>query len=191
MNLKDYIGRLSDRYGIPSQLAFAIAEVETGTRMDAIDFDSTWQWLWDWENNRPFRRLTDDEILSCCAPSGFSYPPQVHSCPERGLDREFIGQKSLWGPFAARGSLLRSVGYPLEFLALLDDPQLATHYSLRIMQELRDRYFKRHGWSGVAAAWQTGRPRKLENGEYVNQDYLRQLTGAVPSLRKILWVATS
>lgn len=170
MNLQDHISRMSDNYGIPSQLVFALANATTGNDTDTMIFEPTHQWLWDCHMNRPFRNLTDDEVLSCVAPEDFP------GCHASMADSEYIGQKTAWGPFALFGSHARQAGLRTSFLTLCNDPKLTVHYTLVHLQHLRDKYYEKHGWGGVAAAFDLGRPRKDEDGHYIDHHFLRALS---------------
>lgn len=172
MNLQDYISQLSDKYRIPSQLVFTIAKIATNTQMMSSLFDPTHRWLWDCQGMRPFRNLTDDETLSACAPQGFNHLGNHLS----NIDTEYTGQKTAWGPFLLKGSHARAAGFYGPFPSLCTEPDKAVHFFLIHMSKLRDRYFEKHGWAGVAAAYDAGRPRKDKEGRYVNRDYLIQLT---------------
>lgn len=167
MNLKDHISRMSDHYGIPSQLVFALAEATTHTDMSTMIFEPTHRWLWDCYNEKPFRNLDDDEVLACIAPEDFS------GCHMTLPDTEFMGQKTAWGPFALMGSYAREAGMKLSFLTLCTDEKMTVHYALVHLQKLRDKYHAKHGWGGVTAAFNTGRPRKDEDGKYLDHDFLR------------------
>lgn len=170
MNLQDHISQLSDRYGIPSQLTFALAAATTGMDTETMVFEPTHRWLWDCYHEKRFRNLTDDETLSCISPADF------HGCHLSLPDTELLGQKTAWGPFALMGSDARAAGLKGSFLTLCNDPKLTVHYTLVHLTKLRDKYFEKHGWGGVMAAYDAGRPRKDEKGQYIDHDFLRLLS---------------
>ena len=168
MNLQDYISRLSGKYGIPSQITQALALIESGMRNDIVNYEPLYQWLWDCDEMKPFRNLTDDETLSNFAPMGFTAPIAFPTNP----DAEYIQQKMTWGPFQQYGACIREAGYQGPFITLANCPETATHFMLIQLSKLRDKYFDKHGWAGVMAAYDAGRPRKTEDGQYVNRDFL-------------------
>lgn len=177
MNLKDHITRRANTYEVPSQLAHAIAQVETGYDTYHSSYDPTWEWFYETTLCCRFRRVSDDEVLSAFAPADFS---GAHVPP----DAEWIGQKSTWGPFAMRGYHLRAVGYTDRFQALFFNEDFCVHFFLVYLLQLHKRYGRKHGWSGVAAAYHSGRPR-MTDGNYTNVEYIASLCKAVPSLRDI------
>ena len=63
------------------------------------------------------------------------------------------------------GALLRERGYAGPFPGIACDPELATRFACLHLSCLRDRYFDKHSWSGVVAAYNAGRPRCDERGE--------------------------
>lgn len=168
MNLQDYISRLSVDYKIPTNLVTALGRVQSDLTMASCRHDPTHQWLWDMVRLNPFRRLSDDEALSSVAPEGFC---ALHRDPET----EYMGQRTSWGPFLLQGALAREIGYFGPFPLLCEDPEITTRFTLTAISHLRDIYFDKHGWAGVMAAFDAGRPRKDEEGRYTNRDFLVEL----------------
>lgn len=171
MNLQDHISRLSPRFNLPTNLVRAIAKVESNLEMSAIRHEPHYRWLWDNEQNKPFRTLDHAEIGSAYAPTDFyavSDTPGFYSSDHT----EWMGQRTSWGPFQVMGGVLRERGYKDAFPKMCIDPELATRFALTQLSKLRDRYYHKHGWAGVAAAYNAGRPRKDENGRYLNREYL-------------------
>lgn len=173
MNLQDYISRLSDKYGIPSQLSLATAKVLTNMEMRSSKFDPFHEWLWDCQAMAPFRKLTDDEVLSSIPPEGFNHHLTYLTDPAT----EYNQQKTGWGPFLQKGSEARSAGYIGPFTLFTEDPETAVHFFLIQLSKLRDKYFDKHGWAGVMAAYDIGRPRMID-GVYTNRDFLIELNKA-------------
>lgn len=178
MNLQDCIARYSVGYDLPTLLVTAIARVESGLLGTAIRFEPDYRWLWDMNNNRPFRHPTEEERYNTHAPDDFNAGrPEITGfyCSD---DTEWIGQHISWGPFQMMGAVLRETGYKGPLPELCVDPDLASRFACVHLSKLKYRYFNRHGWSGVVAAYNAGRPRRDDTGRFFNQEYVNKVSQA-------------
>lgn len=176
MNLQDYISRLAPKHRVPPSLAFAIAKVESNMEMTAIRHEPHFRWLWDVRKHAAFRRLSSAEVAASQAPDDFKALPSEYFYSSD--DTEWMGQRTSWGPFQMMGALLRERGYRGPFPELCRDAELATRFALLHIEWLALRYGGKHGWAGVAAAYNAGRPRKDEQGRYLNRDYVVKVAQA-------------
>lgn len=174
MNLVDYITKFSDGYHLPLDIVLGIARTESNMEMHAIRAEPLFRWTWNCETNRPFRRLTDDEILSNSAPVDFPRPTTYFATEHT----EWQGQRMSWGPFQMMGTLLRERGFYGPFPQICCDPETAARFACAHISSLRDRYLDKHGWQGVVAAYNAGRPRKDVEGKYVNYEYVNKVSKA-------------
>ena len=173
MTLVDEIAKYAERYNVPSHVALAVAKTESNNTMPALRYEPAYKYLWDNANNRPFRGLSADEVASPRAPKGFagSALSWAWYC---SADTEWQMQKVSWGPFQIMGAVLRENGYIDPFPRLCCDESLAALWGCRHLSMLKDRYYQKHGWTGVVAAYNAGRPR-MQGGKYVNQDYVNKV----------------
>lgn len=170
MNLIDTISRYCDGYRLPQDLVMAIAMVESSMSMSAMRFEPTYRWFWDCQNNKRFRRVDISEAMVGAAPDDFSVSAGCGT-----LDTEWMGQRTRWGPFQINGACLRERRYTGPFPIMCSDPDMAARFACAHISTLHERYFARHGWSGVVAAFDAGRPRKNNAGVYRNVEYLKRV----------------
>lgn len=172
MNLVDHITHFCTGYKLPLDVVMAIARVESAMNPYAIRAEPQYRWLWDNLFNKPFRRLEPAEIDLSWAPDDFVAPHEANIT----ADTEWNGQRMSWGPFQMMGALLRERGYKGDFPAICCEPELAARFACSHISNLRDKYLDKHGWAGVVAAYNAGRPRKTENGIYVNYQYVNKVS---------------
>jgi hypothetical protein len=181
MSLVDAIAHFAEKYEVPSQIVYAVAKVESNNAMLAIRYEARYRWMWDCVNNRPFRRVTDSEAAKTSAPLDFPRPPAHPLGVYSSANTEWHAQRTSWGPFQMMGAVLREAGYNNPFPELCADPSLAALWGCRHLSHLRDKYWDDHGWAGVVAAYNAGRPRAVK-GRYKNQEYVNSIAraGAIP-----------
>ena len=177
MNLGDQIVKYADSYKVPSQIAVAVAQTESDMLMTALRYEPNYRYLWDNKHNRAFKGLTTAKARAASPAPGFtgSNPSWGWFC---NATTEWHMQKTSWGPFQMMGSVLRENGYIGPFPAICADEALAALWGVRHLSMLRDAYYSKHGWNGVVAAYNAGRPRLLESGRYVNQEYVNKISRA-------------
>ena len=81
------------------------------------------------------------------------------------------GRATSWGLMQIMGQTARERGFRGEFGELLT-PEIGLYWGCRQLNVLKERYFAKHGWAGVIAAYNAGSPRKRDDGKYVNQGYV-------------------
>lgn len=172
MNLVDSIARYSKGYDLPQNLVMSVAKVESNLSMHALRAEPNYRWLWNVETHKPFRRLNNPEVISNTAPEDFPRPHQFFC----SVDTEWQGQRMSWGPFQMMGAVLRERRYTGPFPAICCDPDLAAKFACSHLSHLRDRFYKKHGWAGVVAAYNSGTPRKTPDGVYINAGYLNKVS---------------
>lgn len=172
MNLVDSIANYCRGYDLPQNLVMAIAKVESNLNMVATRAETHYRWLWNVTDHKPFRRLSNPEVVSNEAPADFPRPASFFCTP----DTEWQGQRMSWGPFQMMGALLRERRFLEPFPVVCCDAELATKFACSHISHLRDKYYDKHGWTGVTAAYNAGRPRKDENGVYANAGYLNKVS---------------
>ena len=178
MNLVDATARHCHGYDLPLNLVLAIGKVESALDPYAIRFEPRYRWMWDSRRNRAFRRLGSAEVAGNEAPNDFKVLDPTLSGFFSSADTEWTGQKMSWGPFQMMGALMRECGYRGPFPKLCDDHDLSARFACLHIAKLKVRYHRRHGWSGVVAAYNAGRPRRDSNGYYLNQSYVNKVAEA-------------
>ena len=86
------------KYAIDPDLLQAIAERESGYRPWAYNPEPRYRYLWDVKRGKPFRPLTELELLSKFPPKDFPAPPDTDP------DQEFWAQQASWGMCVAEGT---------------------------------------------------------------------------------------
>lgn len=167
MNIVDTFSHYCSGYHLPQSLVLALAQVESVLTMTSMRFEPTYRWLWNCEDDKPFRRVEISEAMIGAAPDDFSVP---HGCGT--LDTEWMGQRTRWGPLHINGAILRERRFYGPFPTMCADMDMAARFSCAHLSNLRDRYFDKHGWAGVVSAFDAGRPRMSDKGVYRNVDYL-------------------
>ena len=80
------------------------------------------------------------------------------------------GRAVSWGLMQIMGQVARERGFRGKFNELLQ-PEVGLYWGCRQLNVLHARYFKKHGWAGVIAAYNAGSPRKV-GGKFANQGYV-------------------
>jgi soluble lytic murein transglycosylase-like protein len=88
-------------------------------------------------------------------------------------DTETQLQKFSYGLMQVMGSVCREHGYG-DSLALLVDPFRALEYGCRHLKGMRRRFPTGRDW---IAAYNAGTPRKMPDGKYENEEYVKKVTG--------------
>ena len=170
--LPDDLKRLAEKsaslYSLPAGLVIAIAIVESAGDPYAWRVEPDYRWLWDIRMKRPFRKLTQAERVSEKAPADFPHFrfSSVHT--------EWWGQQASWGMMQVMGGLAREYGFALPFPQLCD-PAVNLDIACRFLNSLRSRFLASHGWHGVAAAYNAGKPRYDDAGNFQNADYVNKV----------------
>ena len=152
--------------GLPPEVIRALVIKESSCRPWACRAEPKYRYLWDVRLRRPFRRRSDQELLSKRAPADFPAPPYV------SRDTEYWCQQMSWGYMQIMGAVARECGYTGDFLGGLYEPAVNIEIGCRHLLGLSRRYLATAGWPGVVAAYNAGSPRVLESGQYANQAYV-------------------
>jgi len=105
--------------------------------------------------------------------------PSVRPKAPCSLDSERQALATSWGLMQVMGSTARGLGFQGPFLSALTDPAIGLDYGCRLLAQLRDRLLERHGWPGVAAAYNAGSARMAADGTFVNQSYVDKIARAL------------
>jgi len=163
-NLEKAIETNSKRYGLPRPLIAALIQVESSGDIYAFRSEVKYRYLWDFKKERPFRRLLNIEQKQEHAPVDFPHPG-ISS-----RDTEFRGQQCSWGPMQIMGAVARELGFRKAFPMLCSE--VGVSYGCALLVNLRKRFFLTYGWEGVVAAYNAGTPRRMADGNYINQYYI-------------------
>lgn len=160
------INSVASEYDIPESIISAIVKVESNGNVFAHRVEPPYRYLVDVKTKKPFRKLTSLESKSETAPKDF---PHIYNLSSKNT--EWLGQQASWGPMQIMGAVAREYGFKEYFPALCSFAD-GLEYGCLHLSALRKRFLKKHGWEGVVAAYNAGSPRYLENGDFVNQDYI-------------------
>ena len=153
-------------------LISAFIAVESKFHTYHFRFDPYYRWLWDIEQNKPFRKLTVTELTRLYAP---------HKFP--GGTNEFVGQKMFYGLTGLNGAVARQHGFYAPCLTELFDPDNNVRVFATVLKEAYKSYFAQHGLDGVVASMNTGKPI-YSRGVLINQDYVDKVKMAYESYRR-------
>lgn len=170
MQYRNEIESAARDFGLPFWLVAAIVQVESSGIVWAWNPEPRYRYLWDVRENRPFRVLAPSELAS-------KIPPRDFACLAGDRDQEFWAQQASWGLMQVMGAVARERGYHGPYLTELLNPDAGIHYGCAHLTTLRDRFFARHDWPGVIAAYNAGSPRQVA-GRYENQAYVDKVLRA-------------
>lgn len=169
--LREQVRHDAERFDVPVQLVYAIARVESSNDPSAWRAEPPYRYLVDVVTRKPFRELTQAEIGSETAPADFPYIARLSS-----RDTEWWGQQASWGPMQIMGAVAREYGFDRHFPDLCG--QIGITFATMHLARLADRFLGKHGWDGVAAAYNAGSPRRTNSGQYVNVGYVERVRAA-------------
>ena len=153
------------KWGLPAALVRAMAVVESGNDPWAWNPEPAYRYLWDVRLNKPFRRLTGEEVRS-------QVPPRDFPALAGDRDQEFWGQQASFGLLQVMGAVARERGFRGPYLTALCDPATNLEIACSHLAILFLRHFKTAGWPGVVASYNAGRPVLIRPGVYANQRYV-------------------
>jgi len=143
------------RHNLPPEIVRAIVAVESGGNPWAARYEPGYRWT----------------IPKAKRPA---------TCTQATED---VLQSMSLGPMQVMGAVARELGHRgwLTDLCFWED---GLEYGCAHLAKLKARYFDKHGWPGVVAAYNAGSPRRDASGLYVNQEYpdkvLKALGGEWP-----------
>lgn len=142
-------------WGLPPELVAAVVGVESGGNAWAFRFEPAYY----------MRHVAKDASVRSKAPCS--------------LDSERQALATSWGLMQVMGATARGLGFQGPFLSALTDPATGLEYGCRLLARLRDRLHGKHGWPGVAAAYNAGSARFDAAGAFVNQSYVDKIARAL------------
>lgn len=163
--LSGAVAEIANQHGLPFLLVKAMVEVESNFNIYAYRVEPRYRYLVNVETGEPFRELTIIEIESEYAPQDFPYYKRVSS-----RHTEWWGQQASWGPLQVMGAVAREYGFTGAFPELCSIEGL--RYGCMHLANYKRRFLEKHGWEGVAAAYNAGSVRILTDGTFENQTYV-------------------
>ncbi|MFW6028703.1 MAG: lytic transglycosylase domain-containing protein [Halanaerobiales bacterium] len=150
---KEIIRKNSSKYNLPSQLVYSIIKVESDYQEYSIRYEKQFKWLYK--------------------PDRFVKGPIT-------LNTEENAQKTSWGLMQLMGATARELGFDKLFLPELLKPEINIKYGCKYLAGLRERYKDLTNSialfdDNMVAAYNAGSPRKKDNGEFVNQEYVDKI----------------
>ena len=92
---------------------------------------------------------------------------------------ELIHQKTSWGLMQVMGSVARELGHQGPLMELCK-PEVGIEYGVKQLLKLKLRH--KENLADVIAAYNAGSPRRNEQGQYVNQNYVNQVNRYISEL---------
>lgn len=169
--LREVVRQEATRRRLPLPLVYGICRAESSNDPAAWRVEPPYRYLVDVRTRKPFRELTRAEIASETAPADFPYLRGLSS-----RNTEWWGQQASWGPMQVMGAVAREYGFDGHFPDLCGRNGIV--FGTAHLARLRDRFLEKHGWEGVAAAYNAGSPRYTAEGELVNVGYVEHVTAA-------------
>lgn len=161
IDIRQHVHRCATRYGLSRSLVAAIAQVESAGNPHALRVETGYRWLWNVRSDEPLTLEKPTMI-----PRDFPAPRFVTRATE------FWQQKTSWGVMQVMGAVARELGAKEPYLAALTDPERGIEIGCKFLVSLHRRFGEDHGWAGVVAAYNAGRPAYDDAGAFINQGYV-------------------
>ena len=154
--IKKYCGK----YALPPPLVRSIIKVESSGNQYAIRHEKNFKWL---------------------------YKPENFASGILTLNTEKNSQKISWGLMQLMGATARELGFEGVYLSELLKPEINIKYGCKYLSGLRKRFSENPESEcnfvddisifddNMIAAYNAGSPRRKENGDYVNQEYVDKI----------------
>lgn len=152
------ISHHSRAFNLPAEMIAAMIVVESAGQIHAWRPEPRYRWLWDVQQDRPFRSLTRAERDQEAAPRDFPY---IRGVGYRNA--EWWGQQASWGPMQIMGAVARETGFTGWFPALCST-STGVKQGVKFLKILWRRHWHNHGAAGVLRAYNTGSPGQTEAG---------------------------
>jgi len=149
----DIIRKCSKKYSLPINLIKAIIEVESSGNKYAIRYEPNFRWTKNIDK---------------------------YSGSYQSKATEKNAQKTSWGLMQIMGGTARELGYDETFLSGLLDERTNIELGCKYLAGLRKRFSDMENSislfdDNMVAAYNAGSPRRKENGEFVNQEYVDRI----------------
>ena len=177
LNIPDAFSYYSRGYSIPMEILKAIATVESNNNPLACRAEPGYRWCWNCVTNKPFKRISTQQAQMAKAPSDFPAPPHSWGFYS-SASTEFALQRQSHGLLQVMGAVLRERGFQGPLTEIYQYPAIGIQFGAAHLSNLHRRFYKKHGWPGVIAAFNMGTPRTNDQGDYVNWQYLNKVNVA-------------
>lgn len=147
----------AQRHGLDPALVAAIVRQESAGNPDAARHEPGYRYVVDVETGRPFRTLTEAELVMDRAPAGFR---GISPC---SASTEWVFQRTSWGLMQVMGANAREHGCKTAFLTALLDPTEGVEWGCRFLADLQ----RRHDVTAAVSAFNAGRPLDANYESYV------------------------
>ena len=145
----------ANSFGLPPSLVDAICNVESGYNTWACRFEP-----------KVYARLNNG--------------PKPTHVPPCSPETEVWAMSASWGLMQVMGETARGLGFNGAYLSVLTDPDTGLKYGCRLLAQLVKAYKDSHGWQGVVAAYNAGKPKFADDGiTLIKQDYVDKVNAAL------------
>lgn len=127
------IGATAQELGLQPSLIAAVIQVESAGDTYAYNPEPRYRWFWDVRLNRPFRKVTDAELVSEIPPSDFY---DVRGWHGADADAEWWAQQASFGLMQVMGAVAREEGFAAKSLLELCDPAAGLLVGARHLRRL-------------------------------------------------------
>jgi len=110
-----------ERLKLDPTIVSALILIESSGNPWAWNPEPRYRYFWNVRTNRPFRKITEEEIKSEAAPMDF---PTLKG----DRDQEWWGQQASWGLMQVMGAVAREHGFNGKYLTQLCDSEMNIHY---------------------------------------------------------------
>jgi len=156
MSLEDHAERIDQaarRHALPVALVRAIVRVESAGNPWAARYEPGF-----------YDRYVAPKPVRARAPCSEQTESRLRACS--------------FGLMQIMGATARDIGFDGVFLTELLDPDTNLEHACRDLAKLAHLHSARLGYEAVAAAYNAGRPRMTERGEWINQGYVDKIRAA-------------
>ncbi|HVL67211.1 MAG TPA: transglycosylase SLT domain-containing protein [Vicinamibacterales bacterium] len=129
MSVRPLIEAVARGAGLDPDLVDAVVRKESSGVTWAWNPEPHYRFLWDVKQQKPFRRLTPEEIKS-------ETPPADFPCLAGDRDQEWWAQQASWGLMQVMGGVAREQGFRGGYINQLHDPEVGLFYGVRVLRAL-------------------------------------------------------
>lgn len=142
-HIRAAIEETAAKHGLEPNLVEAIVLTESGGDPWAWNPEAKYRYLVDVRTGRPFRAMTEAEVLG-------KRPPRDFKAIAGDPDQEWWGQQASWGLMQVMGALAREQGFREPYLTKLNDVMTGLHFGCKHLASLMQ-WAKPGTWQAVGA----------------------------------------